>query len=41
MVRSGTTTSSKFDNVRVMRVHGDLILGGVTDKTLVVGEGYI
>ena len=27
--------------VRVMRIHGDLVLCGITNKTLVVGEGYI
>ena len=27
--------------IRVMGVHGDLIFGGISDETLVVGEGDI
>ena len=29
------------NDVRIMRIHGDLVLCGITNKTLVVGEGDI
>ena len=29
------------DDVRIMRIHGDLVLCSITNKTLVVGKGDI
>ena len=28
-------------DVRIMRIHGSLVLCGITDKTFIVGEGYV
>lgn len=33
-----TICTQRYVYVRVVRVHGDLVLRGVTDETLVVGE---